>query len=129
MIFLSTMLLCTILFLRYDNHQIGIAARAIGDMEKIIKDMETRIAVLQENPNCKKTVGSLSEEKLKLKNQVADLEKKLNDQTAQFKKMEDQSKALNTQKADLDAQIAKLTREKHVLSKRLGMKMAGGEAE
>ena len=28
----------TIFFLRYDNSQIGIAARAIGDLEKIIKD-------------------------------------------------------------------------------------------
>lgn len=43
MFFLSTLLLCTILFLRYDNHQIGIAARAIGDMEKILKDKDVQI--------------------------------------------------------------------------------------
>ena len=89
-------------------------------MEKIIKDMESKISVMQENPKCKKTSDEL-------KGKVADLEKKLKDQTDQFHKVEEQAKALNTQKADLDTQIAKLTREKHVLAKRLGMKMAGTE--
>ena len=38
MIFLSSLLLAAILFLRYDNSQIVIAAKTIGDMEKIVKD-------------------------------------------------------------------------------------------
>ena len=59
MVFLSTMLLCTILFLRYDNHQIGIAARAIGDMEKIIKDKDSKILNLQTSvPKCKQVQHS-----------------------------------------------------------------------
>lgn len=116
MALLTFLLLGTLYLLRHDNTQIGLASRSIGDMQRTIRELEDQVTYLKSNPPCQKVGGSFQS----LQSQAGELEKRVQQATGRVKQLQAELATSTKGKEELGELVAKLTREKHVLTKRLG---------